>query len=95
MFQDTLPKVAKLSGTSLPCWQVQGEFCQELILQIMPSYHFYSWTCLKHYSNPAYMKYVMQKMITESISHVEKTNQHNMLIDDRNKAPRDLSFLLL
>lgn len=41
------------------------------------------------------MKYVMQKMITESISHVEKTNQHNMLIDDRNKAPRDLSFLLL
>lgn len=54
--QDTLLMVATLSGTSQPCWQVKGEFYQELISHIVPSDHFYSWTCLKPHSIPAYRK---------------------------------------
>lgn len=54
--QGTLLMAAELGGSVLPCLQEQGGSYQELILHIMPTYHFYFWTCLWHNSIPTKKK---------------------------------------
>lgn len=54
--QGTLLMAAELGGSVLPWLQEQGGSYQELILHIMPTYHFYFWTCLWHNSIPTEKK---------------------------------------